>query len=165
MMPLRLPFHYIAQAVAPSGWHVKLLATIAGFWWGYVADGVAERQAVTALFILMACDIVTGISASLRRGRKLSSRRLTDTAFKFVGYVCAIITASALAHVIPDGFTEGAVVGITTLLVGAEVVSIAENIRHLGVKDHGMLRKIADALISESGEEDPRGPKDVRKGP
>ncbi len=164
-MPLRLPFHYLAQSVAPSGWQTKLLALLSGFFWGYVAGGSAERTAIQALLVLIVCDLVTGIAASFRKGRKLSSRRMADSAYKFLGYACVIIAAAAIQKIMPDGFTSGAVVGFTTFFCGTEVLSLAENVRHLGIKDHGMIKRVADALISETGEHEPRGPKVVRKGP
>lgn len=165
MKPLGLPLHYVAQAVSPSGLWTKLVAFLTGFAWGYVADQHAERQAISTLMVMIALDVVTGIFASFKRGRKLSSRRLADTAYKFLGYACVIIAAAAIDKVMPDGFTRGAVVGITTFFIGAELLSLLENARHLGIKRIPYLSKIADALLSESGEEDPRGPKKVRKGP
>ncbi len=152
----RLPLMYLARVFERDAWWLKSSGAILAGLWGYVAKAEAEQTAIYALFILMGLDLVTGIAASTRRGKKLSSKRLSDTGYKIVGYSSVIVATSAVERLVP-GSVSLVPCSVAPLAL-TELVSLLENVRHLGVKNGGMLKRILEAALSHPDEEHPRGP-------
>lgn len=110
------------------------------------------RPALIAVSVLVFADLVSGLWASLKEKKKITSTGLRRTVNKMLGYESAIIVAFILETYLLDGLP---VVKVITGLVGVtEGKSLFENLTRItGIN-------FWDALISKLNIEDLKNPKD-----
>ena len=88
---------------------------------------------VNLVLILIACDLITGIYASLKEGQKFKASKLRDTLEKFIFYSIAIIIAYLLQSIVHVGSEMPRIVA---LYIGSiEVKSTYENISRITKTD------------------------------
>ncbi len=153
---LRLPLLYLGRVFDREAWSLKASGAILTGLWSYVAQTEASAAAITGLFVLVGLDMVTGMAASLKRGKKISSRRSRDTVFKAIAYLSVIGAASAVERIVPG--TVSLVPGAIVPLAVTELVSLLENVRYLGVRDGGVLKRILEAALAHPDDEQMLGP-------
>ena len=88
---------------------------------------------VNLVLVLIACDLITGIYASLKEGQKFKASKLRDTLEKFIFYSIAIIIAYLLQSIVHVGSEMPRIVA---LYIGSiEVKSTYENISRITKTD------------------------------
>ena len=86
---------------------------------------IEVRSFLILLFILVLCDLITGVSAARKKGEKINSKGLRRTVSKFVMYSIAIILSKGMEHVF--GIPEVVYV-VAFYICTTEFISNLENI-------------------------------------
>lgn len=74
---------------------------------------------------LVVCDMITGIIAAKRTGIAISSKRMSDTVFKFIAYGIAILISHYVSFIFFPEFP--AMQAVSALIASVELKSIDEN--------------------------------------
>lgn len=110
-----------------------------------------------AIGFLVFVDIATGIWASVKEGKRLSSDRFRRTVTKSAVYLIALICAQvAEVHLF---FSEVPIVKVVAgLIASTELISVGENLTRIsGLDFRGMFKKILpEQLNKEDRGEGPR---------
>lgn len=99
---------------------VFALVVAAGAWLAPV------RPLMLAVGVLIAMDALTGLAASLREKRPITSRRAFDSAIKMAVYQCCVVTGMVLEQHMFGGQVPAAKM-VGTVLLAIEAKSILEN--------------------------------------
>lgn len=110
--------------------------------------GDISTTVLTALFMLILFDFLTGIWAAKRSGEDIKSSKVFRTAWKFVLYFLAVSAGYFTELVIgTDLFIAKT---IMVFLAATELISILENIQKAGYEmPGGLIRKIKNLISSK----------------
>jgi phage-related holin len=160
MATIRLALAYVTSSL--DNWATKICSVAAGAAWGYIAQSDAEQSAIVGLAVLVLVDMLTGIMASMKTGKKLSSRRMSDTGVKLLGYLAILTAAASIRKIV--GHPAGAAIMTASVIPFAltEASSIIENAHRMGIKATGGFAKLI-AHLAQPEDPKPRGPKKVRE--
>jgi len=124
---------------------------------GTIASGIGAAaafavgrwsEALTFLLIAVVIDIVTGVSASLKEGRGLSSA-VASAGFAKKGAMFLVIILAHRLDVLLE--LDAVVIGAATYFyIANELVSIAENYGRIGLPLPDKVRDIIDVLKRKS---------------
>lgn len=108
---------------------VKCVVALSGFFVNFYFGDISQPL-LMAVFMLISFDFITGILASVRQKKEITSRRIFDTALKYVLYFIAISAGYFTELVIgTDLFISKT---IMIFLAITEFVSILENVDKAG---------------------------------
>lgn len=95
-----------------------------------------------AILIMMALDIIGGLSRAISTGEALSSKKMRQGLFHKVGVLMVMIAADVIAWVFRfyTGNDLPIVIPVMIYIITMEAVSIAESARDAGLLD--LIRKI-----------------------
>jgi len=113
-----------------------------------LATGVAALSLLAPIHVLMisvgfliAADLVTGVAAAIKRGDKITSKALSRTIYKCLGYQLAVISGFALEFLVPGGLPIAKLIAAAVGLV--EGKSLLENVKAItGVDLTSVLAKV-----------------------
>jgi hypothetical protein len=150
----------LATTVALHKWlnASTLLVGATSFWSGFVFRTEAEKILFTAMFAAIVLDIITGIAASYKEGKAISSSRMRDAIPKLIGYMAFILMSILVGQVmktlgapIPP---EAVVTGATGLVFSIEAHSVLENVHRLtGMKTQWLMRWLKGRLDEQTRDE------------
>ncbi len=113
------------------------------------------REITTWLLVMVAIDLVTGITKAVRAGQFVLSRGLRDTVAKVGPYLLALLAAFSLDRLLGD--TDPTLARIAAVALGGiEIKSIGENLKAITGID--MLSAVIEKL-KPSPSPPPEGPK------
>lgn len=104
---------------------------------------------ITALVLVIA-DFITGVAASIRKGKKITSRRFKESILKAILYQIAIMLAFLAEHYL-IGDAVPATKIIATLIGLTELKSCLENLDSINGKP--MFRSAIKKLVNQDEEE------------
>lgn len=137
----------VASSIALAKWlnPLTLVGTATSFWSGFVFRTEAEKLLITAMWLAIALDWFTGIAASFKEGKAISSSRMRDAIPKLIGYMAflgmAIITGQVMKTIGSPIPPEAVVTAAAGLVFSIEGHSVLENITRLtGMKTQWLLR-------------------------
>jgi Bacteriophage holin family len=94
--------------------------------------------------LLISIDFVLGIAAAVKKGEAITSKAMSRTVYKALGYQLAVITGFALESLVPGGIPVAKLCASAIGLVEAK--SICESVQVLtGLNLKGILAKAAEA--------------------
>lgn len=139
---------------------MQRLINIAHEMWGSVIQLVAFillyllpiSNFVNLVLVLIACNLATGIYASLKAGQRIETKKLRNTLEKFIFYTLAIIIAYLLQNIMDKG---AHLPRIVALYIGTiEVKSSYENISRITKTDilaavWSVIKEKLDMWLSE----------------
>lgn len=132
----------------------------------FVNPVATQRFLIVGTAVVYLLDWLTGIAASIKAGRKFSSRRMREAIPKLIGYVAVVILVAVLGVVfkmggmpIPEWLPSTVVGGVLALILVIESVSVLENIFELAPKlKRGIVKRIFDGLNDYLNEDEPAKP-------
>lgn len=96
-----------------------------------------------AVGVLIAADFVTGLAAAWKRDEKITSRAMSRTIWKGLGYQVAVISGFALEFLVPGGLPVAKLVASAIGL--SEMRSLAENVETLtGMSLKDVIAKVVE---------------------
>lgn len=116
------------------------LGTVGGALVGFLFGTPAIAYILMALLVL---DFLTGVVASLKKGEKFESKRLSEMSFKLLAYFGLILVAASIGLVLDIEIIHTAAIGFVCL---SEGVSILENAESLLNGKIPLLKKLKDLL-------------------
>ena len=127
-------------------WIGAAIGTIVGFVFG--------SQVLFYIFSgLILLDALTGISASLVKGEKVSSKRFQETIYKLLAYGSVLLVAACLSVVFPPLlWVHTAAIG---WIIAGESVGVLENCEHIlkrRIPFLSRLKKVLDVLKGNGAE-------------
>jgi phage-related holin len=110
-----------------------LLALIAVVVTYLLPTQVLQEMAI-ATIVLIGLDTVTGFAASISAGRAITSARFSRALVKILAYFSVVVVVAIAQRHIPGAASlEGAtMVGVMTLIIVTESISVLENVRTMG---------------------------------
>lgn len=133
---------------------------ILGSYLSYFIGGWSISMEV--MFIFMACDYITGYLRSLLK-KKLSSKTGYKGLIKKTGYIFAVVVGAALDRLIIAnnlnvpitilGFPISFKIMMICSVVGTEGISIAENLKEMGLIVPFPIKKLFKQLKQDESEE------------
>lgn len=133
---------------APAKW----LASIAVMAVDYVLPTQVVKEAAIGAAVLIAFDTLTGTVVAWKAGR-VTSKKFANVLVKMLAYSAVLSVAAITANVVP-GLSEYASIGamgILTMVVLTEGISVLENVTRLGVK---IPFGVTEVLKKRLGEQD-----------
>lgn len=107
------------------------------------------KSVLVVTFVLIICDMISGILAALKRGEKISSAGLRRSVTKFLVYNMAIITGFLVEH-----YMLSMIFPISKLIAGlisiVELKSILENLNTVNGSD--IFKSVLNQLGSKNDE-------------
>lgn len=98
---------------------------------GFFAYTLQEYQAIQLLFIVLAVDVVLGITLAIKF-KRFSSHNMGRVIPKFIGYCLAVIVTTAIARTVPEA--SALFFYTISFFILTEISSHIENLSLLGVK-------------------------------
>lgn len=110
--------------------------------------GDISQPLLVAVFMLISFDFFTGVLGAIRQKEKITSRRIFDTALKYVLYFTAISAGYFTELVIGTELFIAKTIMI--FLATTELISILENINKAGYPTPAhLIKKLKDLLKSK----------------
>lgn len=130
-----------AQLANPA-WKWLLATLAAGV--SFVLPEQLQKDMAVAAAVLIGLDTATGFIAALSTGQPISSARFSRVLAKLVGYGSVVIVAAVAGKFLANGSPVGEAtqVGVLTLVLTTEGISILENVRKMGLKFPSPLEKM-----------------------
>lgn len=145
------------KLVCDSPW-IKAIGGIAGAAAVWVFPTPALQQMALGALVLVLCDTLTGVWASIVTGKGVSSARLARVITKLLGYGAASLVCATVGQTVPglEDFQAACVGLILGFVIATEGVSILENVRRMGVRLPAGLTKLLREQLSVEPEKDTR---------
>lgn len=102
------------------------------------------------ILLLMGVDVITGLIQA-KINRNINSKKIGDGILKKVQILLVLIVIVPLTIVLPNVVSTTVIIGIYLLETYNELVSINENLKHVGI-DTNLLGPIAKLLRKEDDE-------------
>lgn len=136
------------------------LAWLAGFIIGVLTYLVQPGAAFYALWIVVACDLVSrivtesvnhgGLIAAIKGGHIRSDKALQGTSIKIVAYLIMCVLAAQATRIIPYETASGLVANVIySVLFFVETLSIAENFIEAGVEEFRWFKMFSNKKLKE----------------
>lgn len=106
--------------------------------------GIENYDFLIALFLLVIIDLITGISASVKHGYSIESRKVFKTATKTVVYLLFVAAAHLTTRIVPA--SDFIAIGVVSFLGLTEFFSIMENIAKCGYRTPKKLLNQKDVM-------------------
>lgn len=130
-------------------WKGILAAVASACAWLFPID--AQANAAIGCLALVVLDYLTGILASIRNGKPISSRRMRESILKPLTYMILLLATAILSNLFEVGKRlDGAAMTATLMFIAAtEAKSLVENLIKAGVKVPPKLRNVFEGVTSE----------------
>lgn len=140
---------------------IGLVGAGAGWWTGLLTRSDAEKVLMAAVFVVVVLDWLTGISASYKEGKPISSERSRKGLPKLVGYICLVVLVFVTPEVLKAVKAPVPELPIPTAALGyifaTEAWSVIENIMRTTDLKLGWLARIirgANVIPEEQAKEE-----------
>lgn len=151
------------------------LAWLGGLLLGVITYLVEPGAAFYALWIVVACDLVSrlitearnhdGIIRAIKNGHISSDKAIRGTGVKIAAYFIMCVIAAQSKHLIPYEFAAGLVANIVySILFFVEVLSIAENFLEAGVEEFSWLARFSKRKLEKICEDENTSGMKTEKG-
>ena len=136
------------------------LAWLGGIFIGVITYLVQPGAAFFALWIVVACDLVSrimtesvnhgGLFKAIKEGHIRSDKAMQGTSVKIVAYFIMCVLAAQATKIIPYETASGLVANIIySVLFFVETLSIAENFIEAGVEEFQWFKRFSNKKLKE----------------
>ncbi len=134
--------YFIAAFEVGAFWKAPIAVLLACIAWVLPAE--TQQSAGIGCIALMVLDYITGVIASARTGKAITSKRMRESVLKPLTYVVLVLAVAVISNLLEVGKKlEGAGVSATLAFIAAtECKSLFENLIKAGVKLPPKLRAI-----------------------
>lgn len=140
-----------AQGIVWKGILAGLASIVA---WMFPTD--IQTNAAIGCLALVVLDYLTGIIASIRTGKPISSRRMRESILKPLTYTILLLATAVLSNLFEVGRRlDGAAMTATLMFIAAtEAKSLIENLIKAGVKVPQKLKTVFEGVTGEDSKFD-----------
>lgn len=145
-----------AQLANPA-WKWIIATIAAGV--SFVLPQQLQKDMAVAAAVLIALDTATGLIAAWSTGQAVSSAKFSRVLAKLVGYGSVVIVSAVAGKFLTNGspLGEASQIGVLTLVLTTEGISILENVRKMGLKFPSPLERLLGGVkdqpdTSQAGE-------------
>lgn len=133
------------------------VGAIGGAWVGVTLPTQAEAWLIGFCFFTVTSDFITGIAASFKEGKPITSRKIRESVYKVIAFLSAVLLSWVTQQVnamYPTSWQFPILSTVLGVIFTAELWSNIENIRRLSGWDLKVLNRVLEGIKKEAGAED-----------